>query len=167
MPNNLEEIKDKELFNEEIYLRENPDVREAVVKGVLRSGYEHWHHYGRFEGRGATWKVRVLNDNGSLIEPDDSLQYTETSYDTRPKVGFLTPGMQMGGAERWILSLVKNFTRIKPYSLLNVFGDYDKRLYKEISKYLRIFTNKKMPIEASLIRSALMDCDIVISWGIS
>jgi glycosyltransferase involved in cell wall biosynthesis len=38
-------------WDEESYLSCNPDVRAAVERGDLRSGLEHWHRRGRFEGR--------------------------------------------------------------------------------------------------------------------
>jgi len=38
-------------FDEEIYLRLNPDVRLAVAGGSFRSGREHFERYGRAEGR--------------------------------------------------------------------------------------------------------------------
>ncbi len=39
------------VFDEEIYLRLNPDVRLAVTSGGFRSGREHYERYGRAEGR--------------------------------------------------------------------------------------------------------------------
>ncbi len=38
-------------FDEETYLRLNPDVRLAVASGGFRSGREHYERYGRAEGR--------------------------------------------------------------------------------------------------------------------
>ena len=38
-------------FNEELYLRLNPDVRLAVAAGNFSSGREHFDRYGRAEGR--------------------------------------------------------------------------------------------------------------------
>ncbi len=38
-------------FDEETYLRLNPDVLVAVAEGKFRSGREHYEHYGRAEGR--------------------------------------------------------------------------------------------------------------------
>lgn len=39
------------VFDEETYLRLNPDVRLAVAGGGFRSGREHYERYGRAEGR--------------------------------------------------------------------------------------------------------------------
>ena len=38
-------------FDEEDYLRVNPDVREAVHRGQIESGRQHYVGYGYFEGR--------------------------------------------------------------------------------------------------------------------
>jgi len=38
-------------FNELSYLRMNPDVRKAVKSGTFPSGYYHYTHYGKNEGR--------------------------------------------------------------------------------------------------------------------
>jgi GSCFA family protein len=38
-------------YFEGAYLHANPDVKAAVVRGDFRSGYEHWLHIGREEGR--------------------------------------------------------------------------------------------------------------------
>jgi GT2 family glycosyltransferase len=38
-------------FDEEMYLRLNPDVRLAVAGGIFRSGQEHYERFGRREGR--------------------------------------------------------------------------------------------------------------------
>jgi GT2 family glycosyltransferase len=38
-------------FNEEIYLKFNPDVRQAVAAGAFASGRDHFNQFGRAEGR--------------------------------------------------------------------------------------------------------------------
>ncbi len=38
-------------YDEPPYLRANPDVKAAVVRGEFGSGYEHWLRFGRTEGR--------------------------------------------------------------------------------------------------------------------
>ena len=38
-------------FTELGYLAANPDVEEAVRRGDLESGFEHWLHIGKAEGR--------------------------------------------------------------------------------------------------------------------
>lgn len=41
----------EQLFDEEFYLADNLDVREAVEAGILSSGFEHFIQFGQFEGR--------------------------------------------------------------------------------------------------------------------
>jgi hypothetical protein len=38
-------------FDEDEYLRCNPDVRRGVYRGQFESGFSHWRAYGRREGR--------------------------------------------------------------------------------------------------------------------
>lgn len=38
-------------FNENTYLQQNPDVADAVTKGLLKNGFEHWVKFGFNEGR--------------------------------------------------------------------------------------------------------------------
>jgi hypothetical protein len=41
----------QQLFDEEYYLRQNPDVAAACDRGVFQSGFQHFLQYGQFEGR--------------------------------------------------------------------------------------------------------------------
>ena len=41
------------LFNEQAYLLANPDVGDAVAKGLLNSGWDHYLMFGQREGRGS------------------------------------------------------------------------------------------------------------------
>jgi hypothetical protein len=54
-------------FDEDGYLRANPDVQEAVRRGDVESGQMHYIGYGYFEGRrGGTVKIdeaRYVHDN--------------------------------------------------------------------------------------------------------
>jgi ABC-type amino acid transport substrate-binding protein len=38
-------------FDENTYLQQNPDVADAVTKGLLKNGFEHWVNFGFNEGR--------------------------------------------------------------------------------------------------------------------
>ncbi len=38
-------------FDEAWYLEKNPDVKEAISKGSVKSGFDHFVHNGYFEGR--------------------------------------------------------------------------------------------------------------------
>lgn len=45
-------------FDEQFYLRQNPDVAEAVRKGLMISGFEHYSKFGEKERRPAQ-KIRT------------------------------------------------------------------------------------------------------------
>ena len=49
-------------FDEEIYLRLNADVRQAVAGGTFRSGREHYERFGRNEGRPFRAPANVVRD---------------------------------------------------------------------------------------------------------
>lgn len=44
-------------FDEQKYLRQNPDVAEFVRQGKYRSGYEHYVRYGQYENRSPAFKT--------------------------------------------------------------------------------------------------------------
>ncbi|MGD1699529.1 hypothetical protein [Dapis sp. BLCC M229] len=44
-------------FDEQGYLRQNPDVAELVRQGKYRSGYEHYVRYGQYENRSGAFKT--------------------------------------------------------------------------------------------------------------
>src|SRR5271167_4503374 len=47
----LDILASDENFNEAGYLASNPDVAAAVKSGVCASAYEHFHNFGKQEGR--------------------------------------------------------------------------------------------------------------------
>ena len=66
---------DDVVFNEDEYLRANPDVATAVKEGVFRSGREHYETYGKKEGRrlfGKDWReeniLRFIDKKGLGLE---------------------------------------------------------------------------------------------------
>jgi len=61
----LEEAATSERFDEEAYLRANPDVAAAVKNGQLQSGRQHFELFGRNEGRRLHHTSR---DAGQILE---------------------------------------------------------------------------------------------------
>jgi hypothetical protein len=62
-------------FDEDDYLRANPDVRHAVQRGEIESGFQHYIGYGYFEGRkGGTavveenWYLRKYPDVAAALK---------------------------------------------------------------------------------------------------
>src|SRR5262245_57904629 len=48
-------------FVEQFYLKNNPDIAEAVAKGGFSSGLDHWLRYGHREGRSVWSKADIIN----------------------------------------------------------------------------------------------------------
>jgi GT2 family glycosyltransferase len=60
-------------FNEELYLRLNPDVLVAVAAGSFRSGLEHYEHFGRAEGRPVMPPSRTVRDRVVITADPDRI----------------------------------------------------------------------------------------------
>src|ERR1700722_15123155 len=58
-------------FDEETYLRLNPDVRLAVAAGAFRSGLEHFQRYGGGEGRLLARPERLAPDRVVFTTPPE------------------------------------------------------------------------------------------------
>jgi GT2 family glycosyltransferase len=67
-------------FDEEIYLRLNPDVRQAVAGGNFRSGRDHYERYGRTEGRPFRLSPAAVRDRVVLTGNPDAPR-------DKPKIG--------------------------------------------------------------------------------
>jgi GT2 family glycosyltransferase len=61
--------RDTVRFDEETYLRLNPDVRLAVAAGIFRSGLEHFQRYGGPEGRLLARPERLAPDRVVFTAP--------------------------------------------------------------------------------------------------
>lgn len=74
------------------------------------------------------------------------------------RVGFITPGYGMGGAERWVVTLAKHFSA----SSIEVTGILSRvkegPLAEEASKHAKLFT-----LDQS--REFAAHCDVVIAWA--
>ena len=78
--------------------------------------------------------------------------------DNALRVGFITPGLGMGGAERWLLSLTRHFSRkaVKVTGILT--GSTTGALAAEARKLCPVY----LPEEAGTFAGR---CDTVIAWG--
>ena len=60
-------------FDEELYFKENPDVRDAVSRGDIDSGHVHYIGFGYFEGRKGgnaideTWYLKQYPDVAAAV----------------------------------------------------------------------------------------------------
>jgi GT2 family glycosyltransferase len=60
-------------FNEELYLRLNPDVLVAVSAGSFRSGREHYERFGRAEGRPTMLPSNLVRDRVVIMADPDRI----------------------------------------------------------------------------------------------
>jgi SAM-dependent methyltransferase len=72
----MQSIADQEAFDEDAYLRHNPDVARAVAAGQFTSGLDHFTRFGRFEQRsGAPGQVgSVFIQDASFPFPPEHLR---------------------------------------------------------------------------------------------
>lgn len=75
---------DPGFFDEESYLRLNPDVRKAVTDGRFASGRDHFELFGRGEGRPTTLPSLLVRDRVVFTEEID-----RTSIKPKNPVGFI------------------------------------------------------------------------------
>lgn len=80
---------------------------------------------------------------------------------------FLTPGLEMGGAERWILSLTKKFQKVCTKNIFVVYGHYNKSLVEEAQKYTQVQIENfyENPNFKNEIKKCFSGLDAIISWG--
>ncbi len=72
------------------------------------------------------------------------------------RVGFITPSLGVGGAERWVLTLCRTMTAVAVTGIMS--WDANGVLSAEARKMTRVF----WPSEAA---SFFDGCDVVIAWG--
>lgn len=77
------------------------------------------------------------------------------------KVAFLSPSMNLGGAERWIISLCRNFdpSRVVAHYVLVKDSKYSSDLMKSwLPKHVRLLDADRLP-------EVMEQVDFLISWG--
>lgn len=90
-----------------------------------------------------------------------------TSEKPRPKgsalrVAFLTPGFWMGGAERWICSLARNFDPAKVVVssvVVRDAGQLNPLMLAALPRNIKFYNGREHLPEAA------KECDLLISWG--
>lgn len=80
----LEEMATEENYDEAEYLSANPDVADAVKKGVFESGYKHFKKYGESEGRMLRRPSSIISDaKRKKLERIKPLLRNDMPYDDR------------------------------------------------------------------------------------
>lgn len=77
------------------------------------------------------------------------------------KVAFLSPSLNLGGAERWIVSLCRNFNPAKVWPMAVVVKDTNHRselMQGWLPKHVRLLEVDRLP-------EVMKQVDILLSWG--
>lgn len=94
----------------------------------------------------------------------------QSNQSTRPlRVAFLTPSLHIGGAERWILSLARNFQRARPAGVVLCAPHYHPDVLEQAARLMPVYVARKLgdPGETRrLLERACADADVLITWGV-
>ncbi|QER41307.1 glycosyltransferase family 2 protein [Thermodesulfobacterium sp. TA1] len=81
------QVSPNPFFDEKSYLQNNPDVREAVLKGQFLCGFEHFVLYGRNEGRRVNY---VNNVNLDFVSDYENVELIKEIFSEEEKlVGYI------------------------------------------------------------------------------
>lgn len=94
---------------------------------------------------------------------------------TALRVGFVTPSLSMGGAERWIMSLAKNMRTVDTVGIAFVGGGHNlhRNMCREALRICPVwaemgsdFGMTHVPSHRDAVQAVCDRSDIVITWGI-
>jgi hypothetical protein len=95
-------------FDEERYLRANPDVKEAVERGDVESGHVHYVGFGYFEGRlggmdevDEAWYLRAYPDVAQALRDSQVASASQHFYAVGGGEGRSPNADQQEAALRW------------------------------------------------------------------
>ena len=85
------------------------------------------------------------------------------------RVAFLTPSLHIGGAERWILSLARNFQSIQPTGVVVCSPHHHPTMLEEAARLMPVYLTRKYGNAAEtrrLLKRACITADVLITWGV-
>jgi SAM-dependent methyltransferase len=121
----IEPIATVDNFDEKAYLRANPDVAKAVAGGQMKSGKEHFNHFGKNEGRRMNFaasdiiqepKIRKLQKIKKLLRGDMQMHQTNRYYDfltdeLRSKFNIIdTDAVSSNGYDENVVKLIEKYS---------------------------------------------------------
>lgn len=124
-------VADVQGFNEDAYLKDNPDVAKAVQGGQFGSGREHFFQYGQNEGRGKT--------------PQEELA-AAMSGQSDPGVNGIDPtggGMQSGS---WLDALMGNRKAVEDAIYGQATSRLDPMFAQREDRLRQSMANKGLPL---------------------
>ncbi len=112
-----------QVFDDEAYLIENPDVKDHVLHGYMQSGFEHYDLYGRTEGRKAPLKQISLSHLQNRIAQIEKKLELKTICDNfadvsqkigkDPSIVFYTPRHFEGNLKYAYLEMIRHIRGTK------------------------------------------------------
>ena len=82
---------------------------------------------------------------------------------------FLTPSLHIGGAERWILSLARNFQSVQPAAVVVCAPHYHATMLDQAARLMPVYLARKVGDAGEtrrLLERACITADVLISWGV-
>ena len=96
------------------------------------------------------------------------LMQTETCL-RRLRVAFLTPSLHIGGAERWILALARNFQAVQPAGVVVCSPHHHPAMLEQAARLMPVFLARKHGDAGEtrrLLERASITADVLITWGV-
>jgi len=87
----------------------------------------------------------------------------------RLRVAFLTPSLHVGGAERWILALARNFQSVQPAGVVVCAPHAHPAMLEEAARLMPVYLARKFgdaDQTRRLLRRACADADALLTWGV-
>lgn len=82
------------------------------------------------------------------------------------RVGFTSPGLAMGGAEWWIISLAENLLSLEPAGVAVLQGEYvHERMLRRCRRRMPVFREGRDGTPREIVQRLAARCDVLISWG--
>ncbi len=110
---------------------------------------------------GASLQAIVNNHGGMAGIISESIARAEARAKAI-KVAFLTPGLTVGGAERWVASLCRHFDRSK-VNPLYVIVQKSTEIVREARRWIP--SDVRILADVRLLQAAMKEVDVLISWG--
>lgn len=113
----------------------------------------------------AKWAATIeaaIGQHGGISGALHAAVASSVSRSAAAKVAFLTPGLTVGGAERWVASLCRHFDRSKVnprYVVVQQANEVTREARAWFPSDVRILTDVR------LLPAVLNEVDMLISWG--
>lgn len=94
----------------------------------------------------------------------------QTELRKRPlRAAFLTPSLHIGGAERWILALARNFQSVQPAGVVVCAPHHHPAMLEEAARLMPVYLARNYGDAAEtrrLLERACITADVLVTWGV-